>query len=207
MERLEYLARQFNGESLTPIITLDEYIKYIKQHKEELKPVVNKQINVCTNDGYPTSFSCLLCMSAFFKNIDLITFIVNEFRDTIDVNVRYKWHGMVFYPKIRSIEFPGLHVFLSSYPSFDINCAIHAWDELFIKDGEILERIMARANPHKLAQEKHLPLLRKHPVLHKYILDPIKTQRLLYSKYYGEKDACRVFILVLLLDNKYLCCA
>lgn len=206
MEHLKHLARQFDGQ-FNPTITAHAFMIYVKEHKDEIKPFVNEAIWVTNNSFGVLCFSSLLCMVGYYRDDDqkkLVEFLLREFDGVIDINIDHE-HGVCSRSVTDSVEpLPfnyTLEIMLADHSKFDVN--------LIIRDSNlfgvtVLEKILAKADPNKAIPADYS---NRHTisVAHEYVENPIKTQRRLYLKYYGERDACRIFILALFLKNKYLC--
>jgi len=207
MEHLEYLAQQVDTETY-PIITRDEFIKYVKEHKEELKPVINNKIHVTKPDGTSLDFLCLLCVTICFVGDDLAYFLLDEFHDVINANICQSSHLTMIYPdgKIRRIAHPRLHLILAKHPSFEVNFVFAVWDEYrFInnEDPMLLEKIIAIANPNNYKPQFN-PLDNTCELEQEYYKDPVGMHKKFKAKHFDPRKASQVFCFTLLIANKFL---
>src|SRR6185437_1462734 len=199
---------QTNTDTFISAITYDEFIKHIKEHKEELKPVINDQIRITKPDGTIAEFRCLLCVTMCFlkKRDELVHFLFDEFRDIINANVDYMWHIRTTKPtqEMKWIVCSNLHEMLAKHPSFDVNHAFAIWDRyLFMQeDPLLLERIIATANPanYKPLEQSAITI----EIAKEYVQNPIKMHKKMNAKHFGIRKGTQIFCLCLLIDNKFL---
>lgn len=203
MEHLEHLVSRLDDQ-FKPTITANEFMEYVKEHKDEIKPFVNEEIWTA-NNIYEMRISSLLCLAGYYTHDqeELVKFLLREFDGIINVNIDHE-HGNYcrdFTDTIMSAPFNHtLELMLADHPEFDINSIIRHSD-LF--DDTILEKILAKANPHKFEPNRYT-LLYASDIAKEYANDPINIHKKLRLRHYPDVDACRVFILALLLENKYL---
>jgi len=199
MEDLKYLACQFDVQ-LKPTITPDEFMLYVKMHKNEMKPFINEAIWVDLN-GLWTCFLSLLCLVGFHHRAELVYFVLEEFDDVVNVNVNHRHHALQMNKDkstIKELSHHTLELLLADHPKFDVNKVVHH-SHLF--DIPMLEKIFAKADPYKVKPVFCVNYGRR--VVDEYIRYPVKTHKRLKLKHYGKRDACRVFIFALLIENKF----
>jgi|SRR6185437_2734718 len=176
-----------------------EFIEYTKTHKHEIDPNVPCSHPLILEDKYTCYLDLAITYNAF-------EFVFNMFYDTIDPNLNtsnYENYNCVM-ERLMSFHDKKSCVMLASHPRFNIVAIIYRYAHRRPEFCYPLEHIIALANPEFFKKSAMDWLYRgwSNPLCIEYALDPHATRTKMYKKHFSVRDACRVFVTCLLLENK-----
>jgi|SRR6185437_4372146 len=186
-----------------------EFNAFVKEHKDEIAPLVNKRMH---SETYPHPN---ILSVALYKGLDALDCIMDTFWNILNPNgsscsPRTGWTNVSYKlfcrsdPNVRCAQ----QLFrLTGHPKYDIRELMQALEfskYISVSKTIILEKIIAIAiPPNKYAEYEKF----WNPMLLAYAQDPSVMRKKMRLKHFPREDACQIFCLILLIENKILCCA